>query len=74
MIYTPSVNHSRTFCFYIEAKKIEPVKPIMTKTEPSFPVVLDDITIKEGEDILLSCHVAGNPRPTVSLKSWFVSS
>jgi len=48
---------------FAEAKKIEPVKPL--KSDPSFPITLDDVTVKEKEDIFLHCQVVGNPRPTV---------
>ena len=44
-------------------KPVEPVKPL--KSDPSFPITLDDVTVKEGEDIFLHCQVLGNPRPTV---------
>lgn len=39
-------------------------KPV--EEEPSFPIQLEDMTIKENEDILLKCQVIGNPRPTIT--------
>nr|CAB3264137.1 myosin light chain kinase, smooth muscle [Phallusia mammillata] len=45
------------------AKK-EPEKP--KDTDPSFPIVLEDKTIKEGDDIVLKCKVIGQPRPKIT--------
>lgn len=44
------------------AKK-EAEKP--KESDPSFPIVLEDKTIKEGDDIVLKCKVIGEPRPKV---------
>jgi len=51
--------------FYVAGppKKEEPKKPV--NREPTFPIVLEDKTVKEGDDIVLKCKVEGNPRPKV---------
>ena len=49
-------------------KKEEPEEPAPpVEKEPSFPILLEDMTVGEGKDIVLKCKVSGNPRPTVSI-------
>ena len=54
-------------CFTFTGGKKEPEEPaIPVEKEPSFPILLEDMTVGEGKDIVLKCKVSGNPRPTVS--------
>jgi len=43
-----------------------PVPAVPLEKEPSFPILLEDMTVGEGKDIVLKCQVSGNPRPTIT--------
>ena len=39
---------------------------IMFESVPTFQDTLSDMYVREGDSLLLTCHVCGRPRPTIT--------
>uniref|UniRef100_H2YHI4 Myosin light chain kinase, smooth muscle n=1 Tax=Ciona savignyi TaxID=51511 RepID=H2YHI4_CIOSA len=48
----------------VQATPVKSSKPV--GKEPSFPLLLEDLTVEEGDDIVLRCKVVGMPRPKIT--------